>query len=184
LDKGSALDRDGREIRIHVTNNPYLALVEGFARLLSEGEGLSSAKLISANRPSTAAEKPAVMIFSPHPDDEIITGALPLRLLRELRLKVVNVAVTLGSRTDRQAQRLQELKNACNYVGFDLLVAGGKGLGGINPVAREQNPQQWSAAVEVIAGILHAHGPSTTLCRTHATGIRLISARTDWCSRH
>jgi LmbE family N-acetylglucosaminyl deacetylase len=58
-----------------------------------------------------AANAPTALIFAPHPDDEVIIGGLPLRLLRELKLNVVNVAVTLGSRAERQAERWQELKN-------------------------------------------------------------------------
>jgi LmbE family N-acetylglucosaminyl deacetylase len=37
------------------------------------------------------------LIFSPHPDDECIIGGLALRLLREAKWNVINVAVTLGS---------------------------------------------------------------------------------------
>ena len=60
------------------------------------------------------------LIFAPHPDDEVIIGGLPLRLLRELKINVVNVAVTLGSRADRQAARWQELKNCCDYMGIRI----------------------------------------------------------------
>jgi LmbE family N-acetylglucosaminyl deacetylase len=142
------------------TNNPYQALVEGFARLLSEGEALSPAGLIPPKRPPVAAEAPTALIFAPHPDDEVIIGGLPLRLLRELKLNVVNVAVTLGSRAERQAERWQELKNCCEYIGFGLVAAGEKGLEGINPIAREQYPQRWSAAVEAIADILRVRQPA------------------------
>jgi N-acetylglucosamine malate deacetylase 1 len=142
------------------TNNPYQALVEGFARLLSEGETLNSAGLIPPKRPPAAADAPSALIFAPHPDDEVIIGGLPLRLLRELKLNVVNVAVTLGSRAERQAERWQELKNCCDYIGFGLVAAGERGLEGINPTAREQYPQRWFAAVEAIAHILTTQRPS------------------------
>jgi hypothetical protein len=85
------------------TNNSYQSLVEGFARLLTEGEALNPAGLIPPKRPPVAPNAPRALIFAPHPDDEVIIGGLPLRLLRELRLNVVNVAVTLGSRTERNA---------------------------------------------------------------------------------
>ena len=42
-------------------------------------------------------------------------------LLRELKMNVVNVAVTLGSRVDRQVERWQELKNCCDYIGSGWL---------------------------------------------------------------
>jgi N-acetylglucosamine malate deacetylase 1 len=142
------------------TNNPYQVLVEGFARLLSEGEALRPAGLIPAKRLPAAADVPLALIFAPHPDDEVIIGGLPLRLLREQKLNVINVAVTLGSRPERQAERWQELKNCCDYIGFGLVAPGARGLEGINPVAREQQPQRWSAAVEAISAILAAHRPS------------------------
>jgi N-acetylglucosamine malate deacetylase 1 len=142
------------------TENPYQALVESFARLLSEGEALSPPRPIPPERLPVAADAPRALIFAPHPDDEVIIGGLPLRLLRELKLNVINVAVTLGSRAERQAERLHELKNCCDYIGFGLVAAGEKGLEGINPIAREQHPQQWAAAVEAIAEILIAQRPS------------------------
>jgi N-acetylglucosamine malate deacetylase 1 len=141
-------------------NNPYQALADGFARLLTDGEAISPGKLIPPERLSVAADTPTVLIFAPHPDDEVIIGALPLRLLRELKLKVVDVAVTLGSRTDRQAERWQELKNCCGYIGFGLVAAQEMGLEGINPVAREQHPKRWSAAVEAVVEILAAQRPT------------------------
>ena len=142
------------------TNNPYRTLVEGFARLLSEGEALSPLGLIPSKRPPASVDTPTALIFAPHPDDEVIIGGLPLRLLRELKLNVVNVAVTLGSRVERQAERWQELRNCCGYIGFGLVAAGERGLEGINPTARQQNPGGWSAAVEAIADVLTAQRPS------------------------
>jgi N-acetylglucosamine malate deacetylase 1 len=140
--------------------NPYQAFVEGFARLLTEGEAIGSAGLVKPNRPAVSADAPKALIFAPHPDDEVIIGGLPLRLLRELKMNVVNVAVTLGSRVDRQAERWQELKNCCDYIGFGLVAPGERGLEGINPVTREKDPQRWSVSVKAIADLLREHRPS------------------------
>lgn len=63
-----------------------------------------------------------VMILSPHPDDESIIGSLPLRLLKENNAHVVNVAVTLGSKKERQKARLLELEKACTQLEFELIV--------------------------------------------------------------
>jgi LmbE family N-acetylglucosaminyl deacetylase len=142
------------------TKNPYQSLVERFARLLHEGEAINPTGLIPPDRPEIAVDAPKALIFSPHPDDEVIIGALPLRLLREQRLNVVNVAVTLGSLARRQAERWQELKNCCGYIGFGLVATGERGLEGINPIAREEQPKRWSAAVERITDILAAERPS------------------------
>ena len=71
-------------------------------------------------------------------------AGLALRLLRELKMNVVNVAVTLGSRADRQAERWQELKNCCDYIGFGLVSTGERGLEGINPAARKKDARRWA----------------------------------------
>jgi N-acetylglucosamine malate deacetylase 1 len=141
-------------------NNPYRAFVDGFAGLLTQGEAFGLEELVRPPRPSIAADAPTALIFAPHPDDEVIIGGLPLRLLRELKINVVNVAVTLGSRVDRQAERWQELKNCCDYIGFGLVAPGERGLEGINPATREKDPQRWSSSVKAIADLLTEHQPS------------------------
>jgi LmbE family N-acetylglucosaminyl deacetylase len=142
-------------------NNPYRAIVDSFAHCLTEGTPLDSAGLVRPGRPPVPGGSPTVLIFAPHPDDEVIIGGLPLRLLRELKQNVVNVAVTLGSREDRKAERWQELENCCGYVGFGLVAPAERGLEGINPASRENDPRRWSASVSAIAGLLTTHQPST-----------------------
>lgn len=63
-----------------------------------------------------------VMILSPHPDDESIIGSLPLRLMHENNAHIINVAVTLGSKVERQKARLRELENACEHLGAELVL--------------------------------------------------------------
>ncbi len=62
------------------------------------------------------------LILAPHPDDESITGLLPLRLKEESGFRIWVVPVTLGSRPDRRAARVQELRAACRVLGFQLRV--------------------------------------------------------------
>ncbi len=59
-----------------------------------------------------------VLILSPHPDDEIISGALAIRLKNEFKADVLNLAITLGSNEKRRPARIKELSNACKYLGF------------------------------------------------------------------
>jgi len=132
--------------------NPFQKFVAESARVFQSGKklptGLKSKAVRFAQRSS-----PKVLIFSPHPDDECITGGLALRLLREAKWNVTNVAVTLGGKRERRAARLRELKNACELLGFDLIVAG---LEQINLETRKKNPAQWQSAVGTIAKILAA----------------------------
>lgn len=61
-----------------------------------------------------------ILIISPHPDDECIVGSLALRLMHENNAHVINVAVTLGSKKERQKERKKELELACEKLQIEL----------------------------------------------------------------
>jgi N-acetylglucosamine malate deacetylase 1 len=155
-----------------MAGNPYLAWVETFVSALRTGEAIGPAAVRGHSPVPT--EAPKALIFAPHPDDEIITGALPLRLMRERRFAVIDVAVTLGSRVDRRAQRSAELQAACACIGFGLIHLGLVGLEGINLQARERDPAGWDAAVTAVAGVLAAQQPDVVFV-PHAV---------DWNATH
>jgi LmbE family N-acetylglucosaminyl deacetylase len=140
--------------------NPYHSLVSAYAELATTEIPVKQSDLILRERLAISGDVPTALIFSPHPDDECIIGALPLRLLRQSRWRVINVAVTLGSRKDRRAERWNELNAACDYLGFDLLATAEKGLERINRQTRAGDPRHWCAAVAVIADILDQHRPA------------------------
>ncbi len=155
-------------------SNPYHKYVSEYARLLNEGVDYPLGNIPHDPRVTPAKEAPRVLLFSPHPDDECLVGGLPLRLRREMKMDVLNVAVTLGSRKDRQLERLVELRNACDYLGLGLVMTGERGLEKINPSSREENPATWAEAVKLIADILLQHQPRV-LFMPHAK---------DWNSTH
>src|SRR5512146_549822 len=119
--------------------NPYHQLVSDYARLLAKGRSLPLGTFKPAVRPRLSPGAAKALFFSPHPDDECIVGGIAVRLLRQAHLRLVNVAVTLGSNKARQAARLHELQNACQYIGFDLVTTAPNGLERINPKTREQD---------------------------------------------
>jgi len=133
--------------------------VAQFQKLAKQGQSLKAGKVSSGARSKIPASAPKALIFSPHPDDECITGGLPLRLLREARWNVINIGVTLGSNRARQAARRRELQNACASLGFNLIVPGARGLEQINPETRAKNPAHWRTVVKTIAGILAEQKP-------------------------
>ena len=140
--------------------NPFEKFVSEHARLLRRGSQLPlgrPSKILRPARRSGAA--PQALIFSPHPDDECIVGGLALRLLREAKWNVTNVAVTLGSNKQRQAARLRELRNACASLGFDLILPREQGLEHITLKSCRQNRTPWKSAVKIIAGILAGQRP-------------------------
>lgn len=143
---------------------PYHQLVSGYTRLLKEGRSFPLGTFPPAPRPELPPNAPQALFFSPHPDDECISGGVAVRLLREARLRVSNVAVTLGSKKERQPERYAELQNACNYLGFGLIGTGPNGLEKINVRTREQDPKHWAAGVEVVRKIIEQHRPKVVVC--------------------
>ena len=139
--------------------NPYHGLVAQYARLAGQSKFLSRGAFPALAPLELPADAQKALFFAPHPDDETIIGGLALRLMREARMKVINVAVTQGSKKSRQDQRLRELENACDYIGFGLITTGPHGLERINPETREHDPKHWSACVSIISSILKATEP-------------------------
>jgi LmbE family N-acetylglucosaminyl deacetylase len=158
--------------------NPYKRFVSEYAGLVEGGKSYPLGNFEPARRPELAPDAPKALFFAPHPDDECIVGGLALRLMREARMNLINVAVTQGSKKERQAERLQELEAACKYIGFGLVTTGPHGLEKINPRTREQDIEHWANCVKVIANVLagqqprvilfpHEHDWNTTHIGTH-----------------
>jgi len=108
----------------------WLPFVQAFVTAYEDGERLSSGHSLRNKQSVCPSGLPLtfnlhkeslVVLCSPHPDDEMLTGVLPLRLLREHGVRVVNLALTLGSNEARQAERWSELLAACAVVGFECL---------------------------------------------------------------
>ncbi len=154
--------------------NPYHRLVSDFARLARDGKALPLGGFRPAPCPALPPDAPRALIFSPHPDDECIIGALALRLVREARMRVLNVAVTQGSKQERQAARWEELKAACQHLGFGLLPTAPGGLERISVRTREQDAAHWRYCVQAIAKILALQQPRVVFFPHDA----------DWNSTH
>ena len=144
--------------------NPYQTFVSDFANLVEKARSFPLGTFDPVPRPALPAGAPKALFFAPHPDDECITGGPALRLMREAGMEAINVAVTLGSKKERQAGRLQELQNACRYLGFGLVTSAPLGLERVTVKSREQDPNHWSACVGAIARIIESHRPRVVLC--------------------
>ena len=154
--------------------NPYHQFAADYARLAREGRHLPLGGFPPAPRPAITPDAPRALLFSPHPDDEGVTGALALRLLREARFNVINVAVTQGSNPARQAARWTELKNACDYLGFGLIQTAPNGLERVSIKTRSTAPGEWRVKVERVAELLQAHRPR----------VIVLPHERDWNSTH
>lgn len=154
--------------------NPYPEFVSTYARLAREGRGYPLGEFTRRARPMVNPAAPVVMIFSPHPDDEVIIGGLALRLMREAGWRAVNVAVTQGSNRARQQPRFEELRQCCDYIGFELVQTAENGLERINPGTRERDAAHWGRCVGRVAEILLEHRPRAVL----------LPHDQDWNSTH
>ncbi|MFO7534509.1 MAG: PIG-L family deacetylase [Kiritimatiellia bacterium] len=137
----------------------YAEYVEGFLKLREAGRGCPLGGFPFPT-PTQRPGGPKALLFSPHPDDECIFGGFPLRLKREANFEIVNVAVTQGSNKGRQAERLEELSQACRYLDFGLVTTRENGLEKITLKTRDSDPAAWSEAVGCVEAILRTHRPA------------------------
>lgn len=145
----------------------YLHYVAGFEGLLSQGRKQLPLAMPRPELADVAADAPVCLLFSPHPDDEAISGGLAWRLRRECGWRVVNVAVTLGSHRARRAERWRELSACCAYLGFELVSASGEALDGLErvvPQTVQQDPSHWAHCVLRVADLLRLHRPALVIC--------------------
>lgn len=120
--------------------------------------------------PPVKAGAPVMVLCSPHPDDELITGALSLRL-RRAGWRVVNLAVTLGRDPARQHSRAQEMAAGCRQVGFEWRIAGGGvGLETVTLEAMHEDPEGWERMAGIVAAELTGLRPSAVLLPHAADG--------------
>ena len=77
----------------------WLDYVNQFANGFVRGASMPPPKAEVPQKLAEPAEQGirTVLICSPHPDDEVLTGALALRLSQEESATIYNLAVTLGS---------------------------------------------------------------------------------------
>ena len=154
--------------------NPYKQFVDEYERLYRDGKKIQMGGFPRAGRPQIAQDAPTALVFSPHPDDECIVGALPLRLLRQAKMRVINVAVTQGSNKARQTARFEELLKACDFMGYELIQTRPNGLERVNAKTREQDAAFWKESVAIIADILKGTNPK----------VIFFPHEQDWNSSH
>ncbi len=142
---------------------------------------------LSTTLPLRDASRPCALLLSPHPDDECLTGILPLRLLREQNWQIINIAVTLGSNRDRRAGRRDELAKACAVLGFVCVLPEEDGFSGVNVATRERDPALWERMVARLGTMIaqlqpqliimpHAADYNATHMGTHGLGLDALAS--------
>lgn len=141
----------------------FTDFVAQHAELRARAGALPLAEAPRLQHPAPRPDAPCVLIMSPHPDDECIIGGLALRLMRQSGWRVINVAITQGSNRQRQAARYDELKAACDYIGFDLVQTLPNGLEKVTVQTRAGDAAHWANSVEILSRIIRAHAPAAIL---------------------
>lgn len=136
--------------------NPYLKFVENIQINFESAKGL-----VVEGEVVPVESDQKVLLFSPHPDDECIIGLLPLRLMREAGMQIINVPITFGSNAARQPGRERELANACAYLGWQVL-------------ERNREPQRSCLEKEDVVAIMKQAQPQVVF----------VPHSKDWNSRH
>jgi LmbE family N-acetylglucosaminyl deacetylase len=154
--------------------DPYRQFVEAIQRLQQDARALPLGTAAPCAPVPPRPGAPLAMLLSPHPDDEIINGGLPLRLSREAGWRVLDVAVTLGSNPARREQRWREAQTACASVGFELVSAAPGGLSGVSLERRAADPTSWARDAERLAELIARHAPR----------VMFVPHDDDWNSTH
>lgn len=154
--------------------NPYEEYVQQLSNLVDGARTAPLGGFPDYPRPTPRPDAPVALIFSPHPDDEVIIGGWALRLLRQSRWRVVNIAVTLGSNRQRQQPRWEELSRCCRCIGFELQGTQPNGLEGVNVTTRRDHPDRWREMTTIVGGLLAEHRPRAIFFPHEA----------DWNSTH
>ncbi|MFZ0960994.1 MAG: PIG-L family deacetylase [Terriglobia bacterium] len=179
-----------------IRHRRWLRFVQASLRAMKDGKAIlpgPSARPLEAPAVKAGKGPPIkIVICSPHPDDEALVGALPLRLSRECGASVINFAITLGSDPGQRARRWRELKAACSVLGFDLTLPNLPwGLDHVNLENRRNHPQDWAAKVRALSVALeqerpdavfapHAEDFNTTHIGTHYL---VVDAMSDYLER-
>lgn len=155
----------------------FLELITDYRRLLSQRLTAPEARgtSVTTTFPERDPSRPCGLILSPHPDDECLTGALPLRLRREKNWQIVNVAVTLGSNPSRQKERQSELAHASAVLGITSMLAEPNGFLEVTPQTRESAQESaqesdrapWKKRIAKIQALIE-HFQPTALFMPHA----------------
>ena len=133
-----------------MNQNPYFSYAESFQKLTETGKQLPFGKIKPEKKTVPEKNAPVAMILSPHPDDECIVGALPIRLMREAGFRIVNCAVTLGSKVERREERLAELQSACKWIGYELEEMDVGELKKVTLESRQSQIEHWQSFVEKV----------------------------------
>ena len=142
-----------------MSDNPYYKYLESLGSCYEEASNVDLTNLPEPKKYFIDESAPKVVLLAPHPDDECVMGGLPLRLYREAGCRIVTLPVTMGSNPNRKQERMEELRQACQYLGFELEEICPEGLNEIHPAGKKNNPKNWEKSIELLSHSLNQLEP-------------------------
>jgi LmbE family N-acetylglucosaminyl deacetylase len=139
--------------------NPFTHYVDAMFAIQRMGERMPLGGFSPQVAPPPITSPKKIMGFAPHPDDMEIGGTVPVKMRRHFGMRVLSVAVTLGSNKARRPGRLAELRGASEFLGYDLVEVQEGGFEKINPKGRAGDPENWARSVARTAEIIAQHRP-------------------------
>lgn len=146
----------------------WLQYINEAVRVLNSGKGIPLGPSATALEPPPTPEPTGrtwqIVLCAPHPDDEALIGALPVRLRQECGARVSNCAITFGSNLSQRARRLRELESACRVLGFQLVIPRPPlGFDNVSVQTRTERPQEWAEKVQTLSQCFETLQPDVVL---------------------
>ncbi len=186
---------DSQEAVWKVRYDQWHRYVDDVVKTLQAGRsiplGPSAEPLVPPAVLGAAGQPTKVLVCSPHPDDEALVGALPVRLRQETGAQVTNCAITLGSNVSQRPRRLREVESACRVLDFNLVVPRHpSGFDNVNLRSRKARPDEWAEKVETLKKIFdrekpdvvfapHAADFNTTHIGTHFLAVEALGEHVE-----
>jgi len=153
----------GEEMTVARARDFVRAVAEAYALGLAAAPGVMEPQVL-AGPVAGSGQGGTVLICAPHPDDESLTGALPLRLGREDNCAVLALAVTLGSDPVRRTERWREFVAATDLLGWEgLPPLDDRAFTRLAPEDRAQQPAVWRQRAALLADLLDDRRPDLVL---------------------
>jgi len=138
----------------------YCDFIRSYSALLNSAEDILLGGYAPVQWPAVDPGMPTVVIFSPHPDDEILAGAPLATRFRQEGCRVINIAMTLG-RPAQRPRRFRELEGACAHIGFEFGLLATKGFESVKDslIGRPD----WLENVKIITTFLKETSPEVII---------------------
>ncbi len=147
------------------TQQQWLHYIRELEKLHREGARIPSAPCDKQDlQEPDLRDRYDIILCSPHPDDETLTSSLILRL-QQTGVHTLNLALTLGSDTEKKSTRLAELKNSCRILAFDTMpVVPPFAFPRLSIDEKQNSPETWAEKINILADHFNRFRPRLVTC--------------------